>query len=436
MSDPAQSSLNSKPTLASKPFGLWERTLALRYLRTKRKNGGVAIISIISFVGVMLAVMVLIVTMSIMNGFRAELVNRIAGFNGHIYLQGPAINGSGREAMLSRLRAIPGVVQAAPIVEAQAMVIGPNQVSGAIVRGMRAADVKATTLVSKTLKDGSMRGFGEGEEGGDLVLAGSGLAESLGVKAGDSMTIISASGGATAFGAAPRRKPYTVDGVFTVGMSQYDAAFVYMPLEQAQLFFGRGDSVDVIEVKLDDPDHTEAMAPAVMKAAGSGTVITTWLDRNRAYLGALVVERNAMRLILMGIVAIAAMNIISGLIMLVKNKSRDIAILRTMGASRGAVLRIFFMVGSIVGVSGALTGLVFGSLICVYIDPIQQLIEFVTGTKVFASDVYFLSRLPAKIDWGEVALVMLWSILASFVATLPPAWQAARLDPVEALRYE
>ena len=420
----------------ARSFGLWERTLALRYLRAKRKEGGVALVSIISFVGILLAVATLIIVMSVMNGFRTELVGRMLGFNGDAFVTGPVINGPGRQALLTRLRAIPGVTQALPVVEAQALVQGPDQVSGAIVRGMTQGDLKDTKLVSANIKDGSLAGFGEGDYGGDLVLAGSRLADTLGVKPGDSLTIISPNGADTAFGAAPNRKAYTVDGLFTVGMSEYDAGFIYMPLAQAQLFFGRGDTVDTIEVNVDDADHIDRIRPLIEQAAGPGGVVSDWRDRNKSYFNALEVERAVMRLILMLIVAIAVMNIISGLVMLVRNKGRDIAILRTMGASQGSVLRVFFLCGALIGASATGVGLLLGSLFCIFIDPIQSFLEAIFHRSLFSPDTYFLSKIPAKIDWSEVALVIFWSLLMSFIATLPPAWRASRLDPVEALRYE
>ena len=417
-------------------FSLWERSIAGRYLRAKRRDGGVALISAISFIGVMLAVAVLIIVMSVMNGFRSELLGRILGFNGHLYVQGSVLNGVSRENAAQRIRGVPGVVQAAPLVEAQAMAMGPAQIGGAIVRGVSATDLAAINIVADNLDTGSLAGFGEGEDGGNLVIVGSRLARNLGVNTGDAISLISPSGPATAFGAATRQKDYTVGGVFTVGMSQYDETYIYMPLTQAQLFFGREDSADFIEVKLTDPDEAKALKGAVETAAGPGAVVTDWTDRNQAFFGALEVERNTMRLILMLLVAIAAMNIISGLVMLVKNKGRDIAILRTIGASRGSILRIFFMSGAAVGVLGTVTGVAIGILFCHYIAQIQGFVEWATGTQVFNADIYFLSRLPAKIDWREVATIAGWSTLMSFLATLPPALRASRLDPVEALRYE
>ncbi|HEY2661937.1 MAG TPA: lipoprotein-releasing ABC transporter permease subunit [Caulobacteraceae bacterium] len=418
------------------PFSQWERSIAVRYLRAKRKNGGVALISTISFIGIALAVAVLIIVMSVMNGFRAELMSRILGFNGHLFVTGTVLNEPQRDVVVRRLHAIPGVVQAAPLIEAQALVQGHGQTSGAVVRGMSAADVRATPIIAGNIKRGSMDGFGKGEYGGDIILVGERLAASMGVEPGDTLTLTSPSSSATAFGSAPISKAYTVGGVFSVGMSEYDQSFIYMPLEQAQLFFGREGSVDKIEIKLDDPDKTPLVRPLVLAAAGGDGIVTDWRDNNQSFFNALEVERNVMRLILMLIVAIAAMNIISGLVMLVKNKGRDIAILRTMGAGRGAIMRIFFLSGASIGVLGALAGFALGVLFCTYIQQIQAFVQWVTGADVFNADVYFLSHIPAKLDWNEVIGVLFWALLASFLATLPPAFQAARIDPVEALRYE
>lgn len=418
------------------PFSRWERMVAGRYLRSKRREGGVAMIGVIAYVGIALAVAVLIIVMSVMNGFRAELLSRILGFNGHVFVASSPASGLDTAALTRSLSGLPGVVQAAPVIEGQVMAVGDGQVSGAIVRGVARADLLATRLVADNVTPGGLKGWGEGEYGGDRVLVGERLAAGLGLRPGDPITLISPTGAATAFGDAPQRKTFIVSGLFSVGMSEYDQSFLYMPIEQAALFFGREGAPDFIELRLSDPDRAAAVKSQAAALAGPAASVSDWTERNAAFWGALKVERNVMRLILMMLVVIAAANIISGLIMLVKNKGRDIAILRTMGAGQGAILRIFFMAGAAVGVAGALTGLLLGVVFCTYIGPIQQAVEWVTGARVFASDVYYLSRIPARIDWAEVLLILGWSLAAAFLATLPPAWRASRLDPVEALRYE
>jgi lipoprotein-releasing system permease protein len=407
----------------ARPFGGWERSIAIRYLFTKRSHGGVALISVISFAAIALAVASLIITMSIMNGFGSELSAKILGFNGHAFVVGGPTTPEARAEVIQRIRALPGVTQAIPVIESQALAQGP-------------ADLRATPIVANNIKSGSIRGFGLGEDGGDEVLVGQKLAQSLGVSVGDQVSLISPTGGETVFGGLPPAKSYIVGGIFSVGMSEYDQGFIYMPLNQAQLFFGRGAGVDFIEVRLKNADKAPAMKEALAAAAGPGAVVTDWTERNSAYFGALRVEHNVMRMIFMFIVALAALNIISGLVMLVKNKGRDIAILRTMGAGRGAILRIFFMAGASIGLAGTAAGLIFGLVFCLNIEAIQRFVEWVTGVQVFNADVYFLAHVPAKIDGVEVTGVALWALAASFLFTLLPAWRASRLDPVDALRYE
>lgn len=425
----------SVASIAAAPFSAWERSLAARYLRTKRKDGGATLIAIIAFISVMFAVGALIVVMSVMTGFRVDLQSRMLGFRGHVFVQGPAINGPGREGMLSRLRAIPGVSQAFPLIESPVMVVGPNMTGGGIVRGMRPADVAATPIIANHITDGTLKGFGEGEFGGDTVLAGARMAESQGVHAGDQLTLISASGAATAFGSAPRRKGYTLGGVFTAGVSEYDQVFIYMPLEQAQAFFGKGDAVDQIEINLTDVDQLDRIRPLIEQAVGQGALVTDWRDANKSFWNAIKIEKSALRLILMIVIAITSLNILSTMIMLVKNKGRDIAVLRTMGAGQGAVMRVFFMIGVAIGLAGCVAGVIGGAGFLLLMDPLQDGLARI-GVHVWSADTYFLSRIPHKMDPVEVAGAVLFCFILSVLATFPPAWRASRLDPIEALRYE
>ncbi len=418
------------------PFGLWERAIAFRYLLAVRKSGGVALVTIFAFVGIAMAVFALITVMSVMNGFRSELLDRLLGFNGHAYVAGGILGSPDRDAAVDRIRKVPGVVRATPMIQGQVIVMGPAQITGAIVRGVSPADLKATQIISSNIKRGSLAGYGQGEYGGDLVLIGDRMAAALGVSPGDPVTLISPTGATTAFGQSVNQKDYTVGGVFSVGMSEFDQAFIYMPLEQAQIFFGRDGMVDKIEIMLDSPDNAIAMKPALARAAGPAAMVFDWTQENESFFNALQIERSAMRLILMILVAITTLNIIAGLVMMVQNKRRDIGILRTVGASQSAIMRIFFMAGSLIGVLGAATGLILGVVVCLNIEVIQQLVERITGAQVFNPEVYFLSHVPAKIEWSEVGLVTAWALFMSFIVTLLPAWLASRLDPVEALRYE
>ena len=421
---------------AAKPFNQFERSLAWRYLRAKRAHGGVALISIISFIGIMLAVATLIIVMSVMNGFRADLLSRILGVDGHVFVQTEQTQTIAADQMAKQIQSIPGVTHAFPVVEGQVMASASAGVTGALVRGLTAQDLKNLTLISDHIVDGTLRPFDTGEDGGEHIIIGYRLASRLGLRAGDPITLIAPSGAATPFGMIPARKVYTIAGLFDSGMAEFDAAYIYMPLSQSQLFFNKGDAVDRLDVRLADPDKSPEAMASIRQRIGNDFQIMDWRARNASYVNALQIERNVMRLILMLIVAIAAMNIISGLVMLVKNKGRDIAILRTIGATKGTMLRVFFMTGAAIGVCGTIAGLIMGVLFCVYIQPIQDFVAWITRADLFNPEIYYLSRIPAKIEWSEVSIIVFWALVMSFVATLPPAWRAARLDPVEALRYE
>jgi len=427
----------ARPTKPAGPFSAWEFELALRYLRARRKEGGIALIAIISYVAIALAVMALIVVMSIMAGFRSELLDRMLSFNGHMYVQGQVLNDPDREATVARIAAVPGVASVTPLVESQSLVRAGGQTTGAIVRGIRPQDLDSMTYVHDSLTPEARAVFGQGAWGGDNIIIGKSLAEQLGLRVGDPITLYSPTGADSAFGnLGGLEKTYRVGGVFTSGTADFDRAFLFMPLEQAQLFFGKEGVWDVIELKVDAPDRVAELLQPVRQAAGPTALVSDWRDRLAAFWGALKVERVAMGIILGLVVAIAALNIISGIVMLVKNKTRDIAILRTVGASQSSMLRIFFIAGAAIGIAGTITGLVLGLVFCLNIGAIQHFLEWLLGVQLFNADVYMLDSIPAEVDAMDVIWVTLWSVFMSCVASLLPSWRAAKMDPVEALRYE
>ncbi|HET7413346.1 MAG TPA: lipoprotein-releasing ABC transporter permease subunit, partial [Pararhizobium sp.] len=304
--------------------------------------------------------------------------------------------------------------------------------TGALVRGISPDDLSALKIVAGNIKAGNLISFAAG----DGVLIGTGMAQNLGVGVGDEIKLISPEGDVTPLGVTPRVKSYKVSGIFKIGMSEYDASIIYMPLSQAQLYFNTGGLVQSIELYVDNPDNVNALRPKIEAAAGRQVYVTTWQQRNQAFFSALNVERNVMFMILMLIVLVAALNIVSGLIMLVKDKGSDIAILRTMGATSGAIMRIFFMTGASIGVAGTLAGFILGVVVCLNIESIREFLSWLLGVTLFNPELYFLSTLPAKMDFGETAAVIIMALALSFLATLFPAWRASRLDPVQALRYE
>jgi len=413
-------------------FSPFERMVAFRYLRARRSEGFVSVIAGFSFAGIMLGVATLIIVMSVMNGFRIELLDRILGVNGHMTVFSPAGLVRDYDAVVDRLETVEGVVHAYPQVQGQVMVQANNAASGAIVRGMTKSDFERRTLLSGNLVEGDLAAF----EGNNTVFIGSRMARRFGVRIGDPVTLISAQAQVTAFGSVPRLKAYRVGGIFEVGMYEYDNGFIYMPLSAAQIFFRQKEGAGTIEILTQDPDRVQDLRFPLLVRAGDDLQVSDWRDANASFFNAVEVERNVMFLILTLIIIVAAFNIISSLIMLVKEKGRDIAILRTMGASRGMVMRIFFMTGASIGVAGTLAGFVLGLLFCLNIEDIRQALEALTGTNLFQAEIYFLSRLPAVVDPSEVALVVAMGLGLSFLATLYPSWRAARLEPVEALRYE
>jgi lipoprotein-releasing system permease protein len=379
---------------------------------------------------------VLIITMSVMNGFRETMVSRILGVNGHIYVDMGGKSPDQRKAIIDKIKSVPAVTHVTELVEGQVLVSANGRASGAFVRGISAADLRSLPIVAGNVSSGSLKNFAADENGLAPLAMGYRLAAQMGVDAGGGVTLIAPEGAVTPFGVTPRSKSYPVGATFNVGMAEYDQAFIYMPIDEAQLFFDKGTEVDRLELRVVNPDDTQNVMRQLRAKLGPDTYISDWVAQNQSLVSALVVERNVMRLILMMVVLIAAMNIIAGLIMMVRNKSRDIAILRTMGATRGSILRIFIMSGMAVGAVGALAGLIGATLFCIYIGPIQDFVSWVFHVNVFNADVYSLSRIPAKVEWGEVSLIGAWAVLMSFLASLLPAFGASRLEPVEALRYE
>jgi len=419
------------PSSTTGSFAAFEWMIALRYLRARRREGFVSVISGFSLVGIALGVATLIIVMSVMGGFRQEFLASILGFQGHVTIEATAGPLRDFDAITQRLKAVPGVTRAAPIVDGQVMGTQHGVNTLVYVRGMRLADLATLKSVDDTLTPGALGAF----NAGDSVIIGDGLAQKLGIHRGDSITLISPNGDVTPFGTTLRTKTYPVAGVFKVGNNIYDSTFAFMPLSEAQDYFNIDNGVTGVEVMVQNPDNDMAMIAPLTAAAGRGVRLVPWQDIDSAFMEAVNVEANVMFLILSLIILVAALNIISGLTMLVKDKSSDIAILRTMGASRGAVMRVFLIAGMSIGVTGTLLGFVLGVLVCWNIDSITQGLSRLTGTSLFNPTVYFLSKLPAVLDPWQVASVVVMALALTFLATLYPSWRAARLDPVEALRY-
>jgi lipoprotein-releasing system permease protein len=421
----------SDPT-GTHAFAPFEWMLSLRYLRARRKEGFISVIAGFSFLGIMLGVATLIIVMAVMNGFRQELLEKILGLNGHLLMQPLERPLTDWAAVADRVSKVPGVRLAAPIVEGQALASSPFNASGVLVRGIRAADLGKLGSIANNIKQGTLEGFDHGQG----LAIGSRLAEQLSLRAGDNITLVAPRGAVTPMGTTPRIKTYKVAAIFTIGMSEYDAAFVFMPLQEAQAYFNRNGDVTAIEVYTDAPDRIDEFRKLVGDAAARPIYMIDWRQRNATFFNALQVERNVMFLILTLIVLVAALNIVSGLIMLVKDKGSDIAILRTMGASQGAIMRIFLITGSSIGVVGTLAGFLLGTIVCLNIDSIRRFLAWLTHTDLFNPELYFLSKLPADMNFRETAAVVVMALGLSLLATLYPSWRAARLDPVEALRYE
>ncbi len=413
-------------------FGPFERKMAGRYLFARRGEGFVSVIAVFSLLSFTLGVGTLIIVMSVMGGFKVDLLGRILGFNGHLGvfpLDHPLTDYA---ADAAKIRTVPGVTSAIPVVDGLVLLTddrGHN--TGGQVRGISQSDLEGLHAVSDNIRAGSLDAF----KGPDAVAIGVTLARNFGLNVGSQINVLSPQGAVTAVGTIPRVRAYTVVAVFQVGMNEYDSSYVFAPIESAQVFFQLPGQATQIEVRVDDPERARPIGRAIMQALpGAPIRIVDWQQTNNSYFAAIKVEQNVMFLILMLIVLVAAFNVISTLIMMVKDKTQDIAVLRTIGAGRGAVLRVFLMVGTAIGVAGTTVGALIGVLFCRYIENIQGLVETITGQTVFDPTVYYLAHLPARLDAGEVTQIIVVSLVLSLLATIYPSWRAARTDPVEALR--
>lgn len=413
-------------------FSKFERLVAGRYLRAKRKEGFISVITGFAFTGIALGVATLIIVMAVMNGFKTELISRILGINGHIMIVAtPGFPFTDYQNAVQELQKIKGVSLATPMIEKQILVSTGRSAEGAMVRGVKKEDILKKQVIRSGFANVDLDEFS-----GDVVVIGQHMARRLGIGVGSDITLLSPNGKVTAFGTVPRMKSYRVIGTFNVGMFEYDSSYLFMPLEAAQKYFSMPEAAAQIDVTLERDDDLPLLREAIEQSVGIDAYVHDYKQNNAAFFNAIDVERNVMFLILTLIILVAAFNIITGLIMLVKDKGRDIAVLRTMGATKGMIMRIFFMDGAFIGVVGTIIGLGLGVLFCENIEAIRQFLETLSGRDLFSAEIYFLSKLPAEINWTEVAIVTAVSLLLSFLATLYPAYRAAKFDPVEALRYE
>jgi lipoprotein-releasing system permease protein len=412
-------------------FTPFERMVAFRYLKARRHEGFISLITFISLIGIALGVATLIIVMAVMNGFRADLHKQVIGLNGHMNVFAYAGPMTDYESAASQIRLLPGVTRVGPTIEGQGLITGRGSPRGVMVRGVQPEDIRTKPTLSEKIISGSLTDFG-----GTNIAIGTRLASMLAARVGDTLTLVSPQGRATAFGSSPRFASFTIAAVFDVGMYTFDSGYIFMPLSTAQAFYNMPERVNALEVLVDDLNNLTPVKLAITEAGQGAWRVLDWKEQNASFTNALEVEKNVMFLILSLMTGIAALNIISGLYMLVTSKARDVAIMRTMGASRGMILRIFLLTGASIGIIGTLIGLALGVSFAENIDRIKKLIESMSGATLFSPEVYFFTRLPAIIDYAEVAQVVGMALVLAFLATIYPAWRAAKLDPVEALRYE
>ena len=416
----------------TRPFAAFEWMIAWRYLRARRRETFISIIAGFSFLGIMLGVAALITVMAVMNGFRTELIGKILGFNGHMLVQATASQFTDYREVADRLAKVDGVKLAMPFIEGQALSSGPAGALGTLVRGVERKDLDRIGLIAKGIKQGSLDEF----ETGKGVLIGTRLAQNLGIGLGDNITIVTPRGNVTPLGVTPRVKSYPVVALYSVGMTQYDSNFVFMPFEEAQGYFNLEGRASAVDIFVDNADAVGPMHRPLEAAAQRSTYVTDWRQRDVSFFSALEIERNVMFMIVGLVVLVASLNIVAGLTMLVKDKARDVAILRTMGATRGSIMRVFFITGAAIGVVGTIAGFLLGLFLCLNIEEVRQAISWIIGSELYPPDVYFLAKMKADMQSGETIAVVALALFLSFVATVFPAWKAAKLDPVEALRYE
>jgi lipoprotein-releasing system permease protein len=411
-------------------FGAFERMVAFRYLRARRQEGFVSVIAIFSLLGIALGVATLIVVMAVMNGFRVEFISNIVGINGYLRVSGAAGSLTGFDDLVAKIRQLPGITGARPLVEGQALASTPKISTGVLVRGLRGEDIAGQPVLAKGIARDSLDQFSD-----DSAILGWRLLGKLGLQVGDTVSLLVPDGSAAASAVAPRVKSFHIVGTFDVGMSQYDGYFVLLPLESAQRFFSTDEGVSALEIFAGDPDHLDAQRRAIAAIVGPGTRVLDWQQNFAGYLNVVAIQRNVMFLILALIIVVAAFNIISSMIMLVKSKGRDIAILRTMGATRAMVLRIFVLSGASIGFIGTLAGFVAGVEFAEHIEAVRGLLQGILHIDLFNPEQYFLTQIPARIYAADVISVVAMALALSLLATIYPAWRASRLDPVEALRY-